>query len=118
MNTSRSAKLGTIFSMPMTVISVLGRVRHIRPLPSDSTTASVPVSATPKFAPLTATFSRIDGLDRAATLSLITKPEAGELTDEPRVLAMAARAHLRRKFLSAPLIRRRPPIRRRSTDSR
>ncbi len=28
-------------------------------------------------------------------------PDAGELTDEPRVLAMAARAHLRRKFLSA-----------------
>jgi L-lactate dehydrogenase complex protein LldF len=28
-------------------------------------------------------------------------PEAGELTDDPHVLAMAARAHLRRKFLSA-----------------
>jgi L-lactate dehydrogenase complex protein LldF len=28
-------------------------------------------------------------------------PGAGALTDEPRVLAMAARAHLRRKFLSA-----------------
>lgn len=28
-------------------------------------------------------------------------PGAGELTDEPRVLAMAARAHLRRKFMSA-----------------
>lgn len=28
-------------------------------------------------------------------------PDAGNLTDEPRVLAMAARAHLRRKFLSA-----------------
>jgi len=28
-------------------------------------------------------------------------PEVGELTDEPRVLAMAAREHLRRKFLSA-----------------
>lgn len=28
-------------------------------------------------------------------------PGADELTDEPRVLAMAARAHLRRKFLSA-----------------
>lgn len=28
-------------------------------------------------------------------------PGAGELTDEPRVLAMTARAHLRRKFLSA-----------------
>jgi L-lactate dehydrogenase complex protein LldF len=28
-------------------------------------------------------------------------PDAGELTDEPRVLAMAARAHLRRKFLTA-----------------
>ena len=38
--------MGTTFSMPMTVISVSGRVRHIRPLPSLSTTASVPVSAT------------------------------------------------------------------------
>jgi L-lactate dehydrogenase complex protein LldF len=28
-------------------------------------------------------------------------PEAGELTDDPRVLAMAAREHLRRKFLAA-----------------
>ncbi|WP_409429930.1 LutB/LldF family L-lactate oxidation iron-sulfur protein [Mycobacterium sp. SMC-16] len=28
-------------------------------------------------------------------------PGAGDLTEEPRVLAMAARAHLRRKFLSA-----------------
>jgi L-lactate dehydrogenase complex protein LldF len=28
-------------------------------------------------------------------------PEAGELSDDPRVLAMAARAHLRRKFLTA-----------------
>ena len=28
--------------MPMTVISTSGRVRHIRPLPSDSTTTTVP----------------------------------------------------------------------------
>jgi L-lactate dehydrogenase complex protein LldF len=28
-------------------------------------------------------------------------PDAGDLTDQPRVLTMAARAHLRRKFLSA-----------------
>ena len=41
--------------MPITVMSVSGRVRHIRPLPSDSTTASVPVSATAKLAPETAT---------------------------------------------------------------
>ena len=52
MNTSRSRQAGTTFSMPITVISVSGRVRHIRPLPSDSTTHSVPVSATAKFAPL------------------------------------------------------------------
>ncbi len=38
--------------MPMTVIRVCGRVRHIRPLPSDSTTHSVPVSAMAKLAPL------------------------------------------------------------------
>src|SRR6478735_6218759 len=44
--------------MPMIVMSVSGRVRHIRPLPSDSTTASVPVSATPKLAPETATRAR------------------------------------------------------------
>ena len=44
--------------MPMTVIRVSGRVRHIRPLPSDSTTITVPVSATAKFAPETATFAR------------------------------------------------------------
>ncbi len=31
------ANAGTIFSMPITVISVRGSVRHIRPLPSDST---------------------------------------------------------------------------------
>ncbi len=41
--------------MPMTEISTLGRVRHIRPLPSDSTMQMLPVSATPKFAPLMAT---------------------------------------------------------------
>ena len=44
--------------MPITVISVSGRVRHIRPLPSDSTTITVPVSATAKLAPETATRAR------------------------------------------------------------
>ncbi len=53
-NTSRSAKRGTSFSIPRIVTSTGGSVVHMRPLPSDSTTQSVPVSATPKFAPLTA----------------------------------------------------------------
>ena len=57
-NTSRSVHVGTSFSMPITVIRVSGSVRHIRPLPSDSTTDSVPVSATAKFAPETATRAR------------------------------------------------------------
>jgi hypothetical protein len=39
-------------------MSVSGRVRHIRPLPSDSTTTSVPVSAIAKLAPETATLAR------------------------------------------------------------
>ena len=41
--------------------------------------------------------------NRAEIREIFTRemPDAGELTDEPRVLAMAARAHLRRKFLSA-----------------
>ena len=49
--------MGTIFSTPTTLISVSGRVRHIRPLPSDSTTTSVPVSAMAKFAPEMPTFA-------------------------------------------------------------
>ena len=40
--------------MPITVTSVWGTVVQKRPLPSDSTTQTEPVSATPKFAPLTA----------------------------------------------------------------
>jgi hypothetical protein len=50
-NTSRSAQVGTSFSMPTTETSTSGRVRHIRPFPSDSSTTSEPVSATAKFAP-------------------------------------------------------------------
>ena len=52
------ASVGTIFSMPTTEISVSGRVRHMRPLPSDSTTTRVPVSATMKLAPETPTLAR------------------------------------------------------------
>src|SRR5918996_2527201 len=44
--TSRSSTAGTSFSMPMTVISVCGIVVQKRPLPSDSTTQTLPVSAT------------------------------------------------------------------------
>ena len=44
---------GTTFSTPITVTSTSGSVVHIRPLPSDSKTQTLPVSATAKFAPLT-----------------------------------------------------------------
>ena len=54
-NTSRSRHSGSTFSIPITVTSTRGSVVHMRPLPSDSTTTTVPVSATPKFAPDTAT---------------------------------------------------------------
>ncbi len=50
-----SRQVGTTFSIPITVMRVGGKVRHIRPLPSDSTTVRVPVSAMPKFAPEMAT---------------------------------------------------------------
>ena len=39
------------FSIPIRVTSTGGSVVHILPLPSDSTTQTVPVSATAKFAP-------------------------------------------------------------------
>ena len=56
--TSRSSGAGTSFSIPTTVMSVSGRVVQKRPLPSDSTTQTVPVSATAKLAPLIATRAR------------------------------------------------------------
>ena len=56
--TSRSSGAGTSFSIPTTVISVSGSVVQKRPLPSDSTMQTVPVSATAKLAPLMATFAR------------------------------------------------------------
>ena len=49
----RSSRVGTTFSMPMTVTSSGGSVVHMRPLPSFSTTQTVPVSATPTLAPVT-----------------------------------------------------------------
>ncbi len=57
-NTSRSAKRGITFSIPAMAISVSGNVRHMRPLPSDSTMVTPPVSATRKFAPQMAIFTR------------------------------------------------------------
>jgi len=41
------------FSIPIKVISVFGIVTHMRPLPSLSTTTTLPVSAIAKFEPLT-----------------------------------------------------------------
>ena len=43
-----------------------GRVRHIRPLPSDSTTTSEPVPAMAKFAPETPTLALRNSLRRCA----------------------------------------------------
>ena len=49
---------GTSFSIPTTVMSVSGSVVQKRPLPSDSTMQTVPVSATAKLAPLIPTRAR------------------------------------------------------------
>ena len=57
--------------MPTTETSTSGRVRHIRPLPSDSTTTSVPVSATAKFAPDTATLARRNFSRRCSASSVL-----------------------------------------------
>ena len=64
--TSRYCQLGTTFSMPMTEMSTFGKVRHIRPFPSDSTMQIVPVSATAKLPPLIATGTLRNFLRRGA----------------------------------------------------
>ena len=50
--------------MPMTLMSTSGSVVHIRPLPSDSTTETVPVSATAKLTPLIPTRAPRNSLRR------------------------------------------------------
>ena len=56
--TARSRHSSTTFSIPITVTRVCGSVVHMRPFPSDSTTHTVPVSATAAFAPEIATVAR------------------------------------------------------------
>ena len=73
-----SWKRGTSFSMPIRVMSVSGRVRHMRPLPSDSKIETVPVSATPMLVPETATLACRNFLrrwERAAAVSSVGSSE-------------------------------------------
>ena len=84
-NTSRSRQSASTFSIPITVISTRGSVRHIRPLPSDSTTAIVPVSATPKFAPETATGTERNFSRRcrraASAIAVMSQPRSSPARD-------------------------------------
>ena len=85
--TSRSANVGTSFSIPTTLTSTGGSVVHMRPFPSDSTTTTVPVSATAKFAPLTPTlalrnFSR--RYTRATSASSAGSSDERRLGDRPQ----------------------------------
>ena len=81
--TSRSCHVSITFSIPITVISVSGRVVHMRPLPSDSTTQIVPVSATAKLAPEIATRARRNAARRwrraASASSAGSSDRSGEL---------------------------------------
>ncbi|SKF62590.1 Uncharacterised protein [Mycobacteroides abscessus subsp. abscessus] len=69
--TSRSSMRGRIFSIPTTDTSVSGNVRHIRPLPSDSTITRVPVSATMKLPPETAILVRRNFSRRCVRAALV-----------------------------------------------
>jgi hypothetical protein len=88
--TSRSAKRGTTLSMPAMVMSVSGRVRHMRPLPSLSTMQTPPVSAMRKFAPLTASLTRRNfsrRKRRAASARSGASPRSGRFISRGRDLA-------------------------------
>ena len=101
MNTSKSCHCGMTFSMPMTEISTSGSVRHMRPLPSLSTTHTVPVSATAKFAPLIATLVERNFLRRCA------RATAASAFGIVRQLGDAERAHEQLADFGAVLVNRR-----------
>ena len=94
-STPRSRHSSTTFSMPITVTSVSGSVVHIRPLPSDSTTATVPVSATAKLAPEIATRARRNAARRccraAASSDVGVVGEAGLVERLAQDLAISDR---------------------------
>ena len=78
--TSRSSQVGTSFSIPITLMSTSGSVVHMRPLPSDSTTETVPVSATAKLTPLIPTRALKNSLRRCRrAVSASSRGIVGEL---------------------------------------
>ncbi len=81
--TSRSRNDGTTFSMPITVTSTSGKVVHIRPLPSDSTTTTLPVSAQAKLAPETATRARRKASRRNARAAAVSSPGSSLRSSSP-----------------------------------
>ena len=86
-NTSRSRKRGIAFSIPITVISTSGSVVHMRPLPSDSTTQIVPVSATAKFAPEIATRARRNASRRWSRAASASSAGSSERLRQPEPVA-------------------------------
>ena len=86
----RRPRWARTFSMPTTETSTSGRVRHIRPLPSDSTTTRVPVSATAKLAPETATLRAQELLPQVRARAL---GERGRVVGEAVGRGAADRGH-------------------------
>ena len=96
--TSRSRHSGSSFSIPITVTSTSGSVVHMRPLPSDSTTATVPVSAIPKFAPDTATFTDRN-LSRRWRRAASAIPVASHPRSSPCAIVRSNRRLISARFL-------------------
>ena len=85
--TSRSRKRGIAFSIPITVISTSGSVVHMRPLPSDSTTQIVPVSAAAKFAPEIATRARRNASRRWSRAASASSAGSSREVGQPEAVA-------------------------------
>ena len=90
-NTSMSRQDGTSFSMPITVTSTSGSVVHMRPLPSDSNTQTVPVSATAKLAP---------EIPMRADEELAPQVQPGRLGERRRLVGQVGQVELAREQLA------------------
>src|SRR3954463_12543149 len=94
--TSRSRQRGRTFSIPTTETRTSGRVVHMRPLPSDSSTTTWPVSATAKFAPLTPTGTERNFARRCARAAAVSSAGSSETsTTRSRRKSAAIWARLR-----------------------
>ena len=93
------ASVGTSFSMPMTVTSTSGSVVHMRPLPSDSTTQTVPGLRDREVRAAEIAHARVEELPAQVQPRCLGELRRGHRSGPARPKARANRSRISARFL-------------------